>query len=86
MAKVDAKITQALVVTFKSLIKEKELPKNASTLLFFGDVVKTKGEAHITYKPVKRSDGSTELHPLTVMWTDNGVDYFIDLMDAGYDE
>ena len=86
MAKVDAKITQALVVTFKSLVKEEELPKNASNLPFFGDVVKTKGGAHITYKPVKRSDGSTELHPLTVMWTDNGVDYFIDLMDAGYDK
>ena len=86
MAKVDAKMTQALVVTFKSLVKEKELPKNASNLPFFGDVVRAKGGAHITYKPVKRSDGSTKLHPLTVMWTDNGVDYFIDLMDAGYDK
>ena len=86
MAKVDAKITQALVVTFESLAKEEELPKNASNLPFFDDVIKTKGGAHITYKPVKRSDGSTELYPLTVMWTDNGVDYFIDLMDAGYDE
>lgn len=86
MAKVDAKMTQALVVTFKSLVKENELPKNASNLPFFGDVVKTKGEAHITYKPVKRSDGSTELYPLTVMWKDNGVDYFIDIMDAGYDK
>ena len=85
MAKVDAKMTQALVVTFKSLAKE-ELPKQASNLPFFGDVIKTKGVAHITYKPVKRSDGSTELHPLTVMWTNNGVDYFIDLMDAGYDK
>lgn len=86
MSKVDAKMTQALVVTFKSLVKEKELPKNASNLQFFGDVVKTKCGAHITYKSVKRSDGSTELHPLTVMWTDNGVDYFIDLTDAGYDK
>lgn len=86
MAKVDAKIIQALVVTFKSLIKEKELPKNASNLPFFGDVIRKKGGAHITYKPVKCSDGSTELYPLTVMWTDNGVDYFIDLMDAGYDK
>ena len=86
MAKVDAKITQALVVTFESLAKEEELPKNVSNLPFFGDVIRTKGVAHITYKPVKRSDGSTELHPLTVMWTDNGVDYFIDIMDAGYDE
>ena len=86
MAKVDAKITQALVVTFESLAKEEELPKNASNLPFFGDVVRTKGVAHITYKPVKRSDGSTELHPLTVMWTDNGVDYFIDLMDTSYDK
>ena len=40
MAKVDAKMTQALVVTFKSLVKENELPKNASNLPFFGDVVK----------------------------------------------
>lgn len=86
MAKVDAKITQALVVTFESLAKEEELPKNASNLPFFGDVVRARGVAHITYKPVKRSDGSTELHPLTVMWTDNGVDYFIDLMDTSYDK
>lgn len=86
MAKVDAKITQALVVTFKSLIKEEELPKNASNLPFFGDMIRTNDVAHITYKPVKRSDGSTELHPLTIMWTDNGVDYFIDLIDAGYDK
>ena len=85
MAKVDAKMTQALVVTFESLDKE-ELPKQASNLPFFGDVIRTTGGAHITYKPVKRSDGSTELHPLTVMWTDNGVDYFIDIMDAGYDK
>lgn len=86
MANVDAKITQALVVTFESTVKEKELPKNAVTLPYFGDVVRTKSRARITYKPVKRSDGSTELHPLTVMWTDNGVDYFIDLMGAGYDK
>lgn len=86
MAKVDAKITQALVVTFESLAKEEELPKNASNLPFFGDVIRANGGAHITYKPVKRSDGSTELHPLTVTWTDNGIDYFIDIMDAGYDK
>lgn len=85
MAKVDAKITQALVVTFESLIKEKELPKQASSLPFFGDVVRTTGKATITYKPVKRSDGSTELQPLTVMWADNGIDYFIDLM-GGIDD
>lgn len=86
MAKVDAKMTQALVVTFKSLVKENELPKNTSNLPFFCDVVKTKGGAHITYKPVKRSDGSTELHPLTVMWTDNGTDYSINIMSATDDK
>lgn len=82
MAKVDAKMTQALVVTFKSLVKEKELPKNASNLPFFGDVVRTKGGAHITHKPVKRSDGSTELQPLGVHWTDNGLDYFINIVGS----
>lgn len=79
MAFVDAKMTQALVVTFKSLVKE-ELPKQASNLPFFDDVIRTKGEAHITYKPVKRSDGSVELQPLTVMWTDNDIDYSVNIM------
>lgn len=80
MAKVDANMTQALVVTFESIAKEEELQEKASKLPFFGDVIRTTGKAHITYKPVKRSDGSTELQPLTVMWTDNMVDYFINLM------
>ena len=72
--------TQALVVAFESLSKE-ELPKQKRKLLFSGNVLEATGKATIAYKPVKCSDGSTELYPLTVMWTDNGMDYAINLMD-----
>ena len=75
---------QALVVAFESLDKE-ELPKQKRKLIFFGDVVEATGKARIIYKPVKSSDGSTELQPLMVSWTDNGLDYTVNLMDYGND-
>lgn len=72
---------QALVVAFESLSSE-ELPKQKRKLLFCGDVVEATGEATIVYKPIECSDGSTYLRPLMVSWTDNGIDYSINL--AGY--
>lgn len=75
---------QALVVAFESLEKE-ELQKQKRKLIFCGDVVEATGKATITYKPVKCSDGSTELQPLMVSWTDNGLDYTVNLMDYDND-
>lgn len=75
---------QALIVAFESLSNE-ELPKQKRKLLFSGDVVEATGKATIIYKPVKRTDGSTELQPLMVSWTDNGLDYTVNLMDYGND-
>lgn len=77
--------TQALVVAFESLSKE-ELPKQQRKLLFSGNVLEATGKATITYKPVKRSDGSTELQLLGVHWTDNGLDYFINIVGSLDDE
>lgn len=84
MAYVDAKMTQALVATFDNK-GVKELRKHKGNSTFFGEILRATGEATITYKPVKRSDGSTELQPLTVMWSDNGTDYFINIM-GGIDD
>lgn len=75
---------QALVVAFESLDKE-ELQKQKRKLIFYGDVVEVTGKARIIYKPVKSSDDSTELQPLMVSWTDNGLDYTVNLMDYGND-
>lgn len=76
---------QALLVTFDSLSKE-GLPKQKRKLLFSGNVVEATGEATIIYKPVKCSDGSTELQLLTVSWTDNVLDYFINIVGSLDDE
>lgn len=84
MANTSLERTQALVVAFESLSKE-ELPKQKRKLLFIGNVLEATGKATITYKPVKHLDGSTELYPLTVMWTDNGIDYTVNLMDYSDD-
>ncbi len=75
---------QALIVAFESLSNE-ELPKQKRKLLFSGDVVEATGEATIIYKPVKRTDGSADLQPLMVSWTDNGIDYSINLASYAND-
>ena len=83
MERTYSKLTEAYVMVSKSR-DDTVLPKHEDISPLLGDRVRASGGAYVWYKPVKRSDGSTELHPLTVMWTDNVVDYFIDLMDAGY--
>lgn len=85
MERTYSKLTAAYVMVSKSR-DDTVLPKHEDISPLLGDRVRASGGAYVWYKPVKRADGSTELQPLGVHWTDNGLDYFINIVGSLSDE